>query len=105
MLSQSRLAVFACGFHWGWRNIMMLALNAGIPVLTDRLLTEPYFDMTEFTIFQQESNTWETVEPMLASIDEEQWMSYRLQNQSVYDKYMAPESVAAYFLHSLEQTL
>jgi|GEM_PF-2083130 len=98
MLAQSRLAVFACGFHWGWRNIMMLALQAGIPVLTDRLLTEPYFSMDEFKIFQQEDHDWRSVEDILKHIDRETWLSYKEHNQKVYDRYMLPEKVAHYFL-------
>lgn len=101
MLSQSRLAVFACGFHWGWRNIMMLALQCGIPVLTDRLLTEAYFDLKEFVIFEQEDHQWHTVEPQLQRIGQEQWEAYKQHNQRVYDKYMAPEAVAQYFINEL----
>lgn len=102
MLAQSRLAVFACGFHWGWRNIMMLALRVGLPVVTDRLLTEPYFDMNEFTIFQQEGNDWEIIEPTLNRIGLSEWKNIKIHNQTVYDKYMSPEAVANYFLRSLE---
>jgi hypothetical protein len=102
MLAQSRLAVFACGFHWGWRNIMMLALRTGIPVLTDRLLTEPYFDMTEFHLYQQEDHQWRSIEPTLNSIDPDDWEKIKKHNQSVYDKYMSPEAVATYFLQSIE---
>jgi hypothetical protein len=101
MLSQSRLAVFACGFHWGWRNIMMLALRTGIPVLTDRLLTEPYFDMTEFHLYQQEDHQWHSIEPTLDSIDPNGWEKIKKHNQGVYDKYMSPEAVANYFIDTL----
>jgi hypothetical protein len=100
MLSQSRLAVFACGFHWGWRNIMMLALMTGIPVLTDRLLTEPYFDMSEFHIFQKEDHSWSSIENNLVAIDKPGWDKIKLHNQSVYDKYMSPGAVGRYFLNS-----
>lgn len=101
MLAKSRLAVFACGFHWGWRNIMMLALRTGIPVLTDRLLTEPYFDMREFKIFEQEDHHWGSIEPTLKCIDDKTWQLYKKQNQEVYDKYMSPEKVAHYFIQTL----
>lgn len=104
MLAQSKLAVFACGFHWGWRNIMMLALQVGIPVLTDRLLTEPYFDMNEFKLFQQEDHQWVSVEKTLESFSAEQWLQWKEHNQKVYDRYMAPEAVAQYFIHSLDAT-
>jgi hypothetical protein len=100
MLAKSRLAVFACGFHWGWRNIMMLALRTGIPVLSDRLLTEPYFDMNEFHLFQQEDHFWSSIEATLTNIDTESWKDIKKHNQSVYDKYMSPESVGRYFLNA-----
>ncbi|RYY68267.1 MAG: hypothetical protein EOO13_12765 [Chitinophagaceae bacterium] len=98
MLAKSRMAVFACGFHWGWRSIMMLALSTGIPVLTDRLLTEAYFDMNEFYLHQQEDHSWGSIEGELKKIDHSSWASIKLRNQSVYDMYMAPEAVARYFL-------
>ncbi|RYZ27135.1 MAG: hypothetical protein EOO10_13625 [Chitinophagaceae bacterium] len=101
MLSKSRLAVFACGYHWGWRSIMMLALGIGIPVLTDRLLTEAYFDMNEFHIFQQEDNEWASVGDILSNIDENKWLQWKEHNQRIYDKYMSPEAVANYFIQSL----
>ncbi|RYZ30313.1 MAG: hypothetical protein EOO10_03220 [Chitinophagaceae bacterium] len=103
MLAQSRLAVFATGFHWGWRNIMMLALQAGIPVLTDRLLTEPYFDMNEFKVFQQEDHTWGSVEALLSTISEAKWEEWKEHNQTVYDLYMSPEAVANYFITTIHQ--
>lgn len=98
MLSKSRLGVFACGFHWGWRNIMILALMVGIPVLTDRLLTEAYFDLNEFDFYQQEDHHWESIEKTLNSIDESKWEAIKKHNQSVYDQRMAPIAVANYFI-------
>ncbi|RYZ25752.1 MAG: hypothetical protein EOO10_17455 [Chitinophagaceae bacterium] len=102
MLAKSRMAVFACGFHWRWRSIMMLALSTGIPVLTDRLLTEAYFDMNEFYLIQQEDHSWESVEAELKKIDHSSWAKFKLLNQSVYDRYMSPESVARYVVANLE---
>ena len=81
---------------------MMLALQAGIPVLTDRLLTEPYFDMNEFKIFQQEDHEWASVASTLKAIDSAQWHEWKLHNQKVYDQYMLPEAVARYFINSLD---
>ncbi len=104
MVAKSRLAVYACGFHWGWRNIMMLALQVGIPVLTDRLLTEAYFDIKEFKIFEQEDHLWASVEPTLTAIDDTQWKAWKLHNQGVYDKHMSPEAVASYFIQATDAT-
>jgi hypothetical protein len=102
MLAKSRLAVFACGFHWGWRSIMMLALSSGVPVLTDRLLTEAYFDMNEFSILQEEDHSWASIEQHLKKIDKVSWSKIKIHNQTVYDKYMSPESVAGYFIRTLD---
>jgi hypothetical protein len=101
MLAQSKLAAFACGFHWGWRNIMMFALMTGIPVITDRLLTEAYFDMNEFHIFQQEDHSWSSIESTLNNINEEKWNDIKKHNQYTYDKYMTPEVVGQYFMKTL----
>ncbi len=46
---------------------MMFALMTGIPVLTDRLLIEPYFDMKEFKMWQVEDNHWNILEEILNS--------------------------------------
>ena len=101
MLAQSKLAIFACGFHWGWRNIMMFSLMVGLPVVTDRLLTEAYFDMNEFHLLQQEDHSWSSLETRLTEINEHRWNDIKLHNQHVYDKYMSPDSVASYFMKSL----
>jgi hypothetical protein len=102
MLASSRLAVFACGFHWGWRNIMMLALMAGIPVLTDRLITEAYFDMKDFYIKEIEDHDWLPVEYALKEIPDSEWLTIKKRNQGIYDKYMSPEAVASYFIRTAE---
>jgi len=100
MLSESKLAVFACGFHWGWRSILVFSLLTGIPVLTDRLLTEPYFDISEFKLWQIEDHSWNDVEEYLANISSEEWTRIKKHNQKVYDKYMSPETVAKYFIET-----
>ena len=103
MISQSRMAVFACGFHWGWRSIMMFSLMAGVPVVTDRLLTEPYFDMNEFKMWQIEDHKWNNLEEYLFNIDESSWGKLKTHNQQVYDKYLSPEAVGNYFVNTVLQ--
>ena len=98
MLAASRLAVFATGFHWGWRNIMTLALLWGIPVLMDRPVYEPYFDFSTFSIFYNEDTHWGSVAERLAQIDESAWNSIKQHNQQVYDQYLLPHKVAEYIL-------
>ncbi len=98
MLSSSKLGVFACGFHWGWRNILSLALFIGIPVVTDRLLTESYFNMDVFKIWEVEDQKWLIVEQLLNEINAEDWDSIKKSNQKNYDKYLNPETVANYFI-------
>ena len=79
---------------------MMFALMTGIPVITDRLLTEPYFNINEFEMQQVEDHCWQSLESYLNSLTEEKWIKAKVHNQQVYDKYMAPEVVAAYFLNT-----
>lgn len=102
MISQSKLAVFACGFHWGWRNIMMLALMTGVPVMTDKLLLTPYFDMNEFILFEHEAESWDSVESNLLQISSERWQEIKVHNQFVYDKYMSPTAVFDYFINAFD---
>ena len=98
MLASSRLAIFATGFHWGWRNIMMVALLFGLPVWTDRLLLEPWFDMSMFEIRWNDTEDWHGLEEHLNAITEDDWQRIRVHNQRAYDKVMAPEKVAQYFI-------
>ncbi|WP_183563778.1 hypothetical protein [Mucilaginibacter sp. SP1R1] len=101
MLSESRLAIFAAGFHWGWRNIMTLALFCGLPILTDKPIFDPYFPLTEFKLFFNSYTNWETIEPLLNDINADEWNNIKLYNQKIYDKYLSPLSVANYFLKTI----
>lgn len=105
MLAMSRMGVFATGFHWGWRNIMTLALMVGIPVHTDRLLVEPWFDMTRFKISFNDATEWPDIERHLAQIDEAEWHKIRTHNQNTFDELLAPEKVAQYFIETALQEL
>lgn len=100
MLASSKIGVFACGFHWGWRNIMTLALFIGIPVITDRLLVEAYFDMHIFKIWEIEDENWALVKSMLEEIDPIKWETYKKYNQEQFDNFLQPEKVALYFINS-----
>ncbi|MFN0220000.1 MAG: hypothetical protein ACKVP4_14450 [Hyphomicrobium sp.] len=100
MLAASRLGIFATGLHWGWRNIMSLALMIGLPVYTDRIILEPWFDMGRFHIHQNASADWPDIEMQLQDITESKWESIKNKNQVVYDSVMAPEAVAEYFLET-----
>lgn len=101
MLAQSKLAVFACGFHWGWRNIMMLALMTGIPVYTDRLLTEPWFDVRSFRIHELEDVADADLAGALGKANVYAWNDTKVHNQQVYDQFMSPEAVGEYFLQTI----
>lgn len=98
MLANSKLGVFACGFHWGWRNILTLALFFGIPVTTDRLLTEAYFDIHKFKIYEIEDENWTLVGDLLKDIDLDKWNRIKEHNQKIFDQYLTPEVVAKYLL-------
>ena len=82
---------------------MMFSLMAGVPVVTDRLLTEPYFDMNEFKMWQIEDHKWNNLEEYLFNIDESSWGKLKTHNQQVYDKYLSPEAVGNYFVNTVLQ--
>ncbi|MFP5042389.1 hypothetical protein [Parasediminibacterium sp. JCM 36343] len=96
----SKLGVFATGFHFGWRNIVLLALMAGIPVYTDYIILEPYFDFNEFQLFYN-NNEFNDLKEILLSINEKSWQDIKTHNQQMFDKYMHPAKVAAYFVDTV----
>ena len=98
MLASSRLGIFATGFHWGWRNIMTLAMLFGIPVLTDRPLLQPWFDLEQLDLTFNDNQDWSCIANSLGRISEENWRSRRERNARLYDLFMAPEAVASYMI-------
>lgn len=103
-LCSSRLGVFPTGYHWGWRGIVFVALCAGVPILMDRPLYEPYFDFTEFRLFFNE-NGWEQVGELLETIDEGRWAEIKAHNQRVFDRYLAPDAVGDYLEAEIGRSL
>jgi len=101
MMASSRLAVFATGYHWGWRNIMTLAFYWGLPVLMDEPVFEPYFDMKEFRYFPHKSGKWMEIEKLLEQIDGNTRNEIKVHNQAIYDRYLRPEKVAKHILDEL----
>lgn len=99
-LASSRLGVFATGFHFGWRNIMFFALMIGIPVYSDEIILEPYFNLKEFKIFWNK-NQFENLEEIIKSISVNDLENIKKQNQINFDKYMSPLACAKYFVASL----
>lgn len=100
MLAASRLAVFATGFHWGWRSIMTLALMWGLPVHSDRLLLEPWFDMGRFEITWNDGSDWRRLAAELARVSDAERDRIKTHNQAAFDELLAPEKVAAYFIET-----
>ena len=98
MLAASRLAVFATGFHWGWRNIMTLALMWGLPVLSDRLLLQPWFDMKHFEISWNDYADWDTLKATIEMTTDEERTRIKAKNQRAFDAFLSPEKVAEYFI-------
>jgi hypothetical protein len=103
-LGQSRIAVFPTGNHWGWRQIMFLGLCAGLPILMDPPLYEPYFNFDEFKVFYNE-DSWGQIRDLIDEIDREQWADMKKKNQEVFDAYLSPESVGDYLHDELRQLL
>lgn len=100
MLAQSRLACFSTGFHYGWRNIMTLAMMIGIPILSDRTMVEPWFGMDKFEIFWNDTTTWSTVEECLDALTEDRRQEIFEVNCAAADKYLSPCSIAGYFIET-----
>lgn len=98
MLASSRLAVFATGFHWGWRNIMTLALMWGLPIHADRLLLEPWFDMSQFDISWNDYVDWPDVAAELARLSDDAIVQIKAHNRAAFDRLLAPEKVADYLV-------
>ncbi|PTM41751.1 hypothetical protein [Bosea sp. 124] len=98
MLSQSRLGTFATGFHYGWRNIMTAALMIGLPVLTDRLIVQPWFDMKVFDFAETDSYGLGDIEAVLARYPTERLAQVKARNQAAFDRYLSPQAMAHYVL-------
>jgi len=98
MLASSRLAVFATGFHWGWRSVMSLALMIGLPIYMDRPVLEPWFSLDEFDIRWNDDGDWSDIEKHLASVTESNWERIKKRNQAQYDTLMNPARVAEYVI-------
>ena len=103
MLASSRLAVFATGFHWGWRSIMCFALLLGLPIYMDKPVLEPWFRFDDFVVFYNSRGDWADIERHLQSLGETEWMRIKAANQKVYDQVMAPDRVAEYFIKTALQ--
>jgi len=103
-LASSRLNVFACGKHWGWRQVMMVSLLCGTPILMDRPIYEPYFDFSEFKLFFT-ANEWEDLADILSGVTDEVWGKIRTHNQAVFDRRLSPTAVARYILTNLGSVL
>lgn len=98
MLAASRLAVFASGFHWGWRNIMTLAMMLGLPILADRPFLEPWFDLDRFDIGWNDHANWDDLASALECMTAAERHRIAGHNQSAFDALLAPEKVAEYFV-------
>ena len=98
MLAASRLAVFASGFHWGWRNIMTLAMMLGLPILADRSFLQPWFDLDRFDIGWNDQADWDGLAGALDRVTDADRHRIAGHNQSAFDALLAPEKVAEYFV-------
>jgi hypothetical protein len=100
----SRLAVFPTGYHWGWRGIMFVALCAGGPMLIDRPVYEPYFELSNFELFIN-GGDWSSIDDLLDSIDADQWLAIRAHNQMTFDRYLSPSAVGHYLVNQIKRSM
>lgn len=98
MLAQSRLATFATGFHYGWRNILTLCLMIGVPVMADRIILEPWFGLEGFEIFWNDDADWSGVASTLDRLDVEKRARIAAKNTAAFDEVMRPSDVGRYVL-------
>jgi hypothetical protein len=104
MLAQSRIAVHATGFHYGWRAITMLALLFGLPIYMDKPILEPWFAFDNFQLTFNETGDWSSLPSLLQNTTLEVWNQTKAFNQQYYDRVMAPERVARYFLQTARKS-
>jgi hypothetical protein len=102
MLAESRIAAFATGFHFGWRNIMTLALMIGVPVHSDHILLHPWFDLDRFRISWNDDADWSSLVSALETTSDETRQQIALHNTRAFDELMSPESTARYFLNAAQ---
>jgi hypothetical protein len=95
MLAGSRLGVFATGFHYGWRNIVTLAMMLGLPIYCDPFLIEHSADHKAYTFFFNQSGDWSGLGDLLRRFrDDSRLAETKRQNQLYFDTNLAPERVA-----------
>ena len=75
----------------------------GLPVYMGKPVLEPWFRFDDFVVFYNGKGDWADIERHLQSLDETQWMRIKLANQRIYDRVMAPERVAEYFIQTALQ--
>lgn len=100
MLAQSRVAPFATGFHYGWRNILTLALMIGTPVLTDRLILEPWFGMDRFKIATNDDADWASLTKTLDATTDDVRSEIARHNSKAFDEVLTPEASARYVVRT-----
>ncbi len=77
---------------------MTLALMVGLPVLTDRLVVEPWFDMNEFERNETEAFGLGDVETTLVRYSSQLLAEVKRRNRRVFDQYLTPEAMARYII-------
>jgi hypothetical protein len=95
MLAASRLGVFATGFHYGWRNIVTLAMMLGLPIYTDPFLIQHAWDRNGYAFFFNESGDWSELERRLEQFqDQNELQAVKARNQALFDEYLTPWAIA-----------
>lgn len=95
MLASSRLGVFATGFHFGWRNIVTLAMMVGLPIYCDHFLITHRQNYEGYTLFKNEPGDWRIIEELLLTYrDADRLLETKRSNQRFFDRHLSPEVVA-----------
>ena len=101
-LASSKLAIFATGFHFGWRNIVPFSLMIGLPVYMDEVILEPYFDLGEFKIYTNKDE-FNDIESILNSLDSSNLEIIKKHNQTQFEKYLSPIACAKHLVNSISE--
>jgi hypothetical protein len=99
MLAASRLGVFATGFHFGWRNIVTLAMMLGLPVYCDPFMIDHRQSYDDYALFKNDPGDWERIEALLLHYRNADLLSEtKRRNQRFFDQNLAPEVIARHLI-------
>lgn len=99
MLARSRVGVFATGFHFGCRSIVMFAWMQGLRVLSDPFSFESMIDLRELGTRFNDDGDWKSLENLLDETRNER-SAERVARQQAFDRLLDPSRCARQLLET-----